>query len=127
MRFPSRGARFPNHCTKRLCSFQFFEVARPIVLEQARQRTVGENLAPGLAARAVVRLIVGVDDALNRRSADRTRLAESAMRCHLGPEGGHFLRKAGAYVLAQALGPVAERFLHSLVKPGDLVTAQALR
>src|SRR5512134_1696961 len=43
----------------------------PVVLEQARERPVREQLPPGLAARAVVARVLGVDDPLDRRPADR--------------------------------------------------------
>src|SRR6516225_8253946 len=46
--------------------FQLLQRAWPIVLEQPAQRTVGEQLAAGLAAWAVVRLVLGIDDPLNR-------------------------------------------------------------
>ena len=45
-------------------SHQFVDVLGPAVLEQPRQATIGEHLAAGLAARAIVGLVVGADDAL---------------------------------------------------------------
>src|SRR5256885_17132189 len=39
---------------------------RPVPMQQSRERPVGEQLAAGLAARAVVRLVLCVDDALDR-------------------------------------------------------------
>src|SRR5678810_509334 len=44
---------------------ELLETLRPVLLEQPRQRAVGEQAAFGLAGRAVVRLVVGVDDALH--------------------------------------------------------------
>src|SRR5690606_26591632 len=58
---------------------------RPVVLQQARQRPVGQETAPGLAGGAVVRLVVGVDDPLHRRSAPWARLAVLAVHRHVGP------------------------------------------
>ena len=52
--------------------------------------------AAGLAARAVVGLVLGVDDALHRRAADGARLAEAAVHRHLRPERGDLLREAVA-------------------------------
>jgi hypothetical protein len=39
----------------------------PVAVEQARERAVGKQAAAGLAARAVVGLVVGADDALHCR------------------------------------------------------------
>src|SRR5258708_25542772 len=49
-------------------------------LEQARERAVGEDLAAGLAARAVVGLVLGVHDALHRRAAHRAGFAKSSVQ-----------------------------------------------
>src|SRR6185369_13125563 len=56
----------------------FVDRPRPVVLEQARQRPVGEQAALGLAHRAVVALVRGVDDALHRRAAGGTGQLEAA-------------------------------------------------
>ena len=64
---------------------------RPVAVEQARQRAIGEQLAAGLAGRAVVGLVLGVADALHRRAADRARLAVLAVHRHLRAERGHLL------------------------------------
>src|SRR5262249_1022739 len=89
----SPSARF---CTSaiRPSLLHLLERARPIRLQQSRQRAVREQTAVGLAAGAVIGLVVGVDDALHRRAADRTRLAEAAMHGHLRTERGDLLRKA---------------------------------
>ena len=65
-------------------SLDVVDGARPVVLEQAGHRAVGQNAAARLAARAVVRLVVGVADPLDGRAADRTRLPEAAV--HPTPE-----------------------------------------
>jgi hypothetical protein len=64
---------------------------RPIGVEQPRERAIGEELAAGLAARAVVALVLGVDDVLHLRATRRAGLAELAVDGHLGPKGGHLL------------------------------------
>jgi hypothetical protein len=46
-----------RHCFKRL---------GPVCLQQAGERAVGEQLAAGLAGRAIVRLVLRVDDPLDR-------------------------------------------------------------
>src|SRR5262245_51952178 len=48
---------------------QFLDALRPVVLQQARQRPIGEQPSPGLTARAVVALVLGVDDALHGGAA----------------------------------------------------------
>src|SRR6185295_17768325 len=45
---------------------ELFERARPVFLEQPRQRAVGEQFPTGLAGRTVVHFIGGVADALHR-------------------------------------------------------------
>src|SRR4029078_9594433 len=57
--------------------------ARPVVLEQPRQRAIGQQAAAGLALRAVVALVVGVDNVLDQRTANRTRLLEAGVHPHL--------------------------------------------
>src|SRR5437762_2581683 len=66
--------------------FPFVNIARPIVLEQARQRPIGQDFAPCLAARAVVGFVVGVHDALHRRAAHgvRPKFAELAAAASAG-------------------------------------------
>src|ERR1700761_4890215 len=61
----------------------------PIVLEQTRERAIREQAPAGLAARAVVRLVVSVANALHQRPTDGARLAETAMHRHFGTKGGH--------------------------------------
>ena len=57
MRGPISGA---------LQRFQLFERARPILAQQPRQTPVGQQLAAGLAAQAVVGLIGRITNALHR-------------------------------------------------------------
>src|SRR5215510_5220840 len=89
--------------------FHFLERARPVGFQQPRQRSVGEQAAAGLAAGAVVRLILGMDDALDRGAARRTRPAEAAMHGHLRPEGRDLLREPVARLLPQAFDPFGQR------------------
>src|SRR5688572_32841435 len=87
---------------------ELLERARPVLLEQPRQRPIGEQLAAGLAHRAVVRLVLGVDDTLHRRPAHRARLAELAVHRHLGPERGDLVGEAVADLGAEPRGPLLE-------------------
>src|SRR5580698_11112472 len=73
---------------------ELIECARPVRTEQSRQAAIGEELAAGLATRTVVRLVVGVADALHRLLTARTGLAITPVHRHLGAKGGDFLREA---------------------------------
>ena len=93
--------------------------------EQGRQRAVSQRAAAGLAARAVVGLVVGVHDALHRRAAHRARLA---VACRARPSRGgtpspcrasHAARGFGA----QALGPLGE---HSRAAPCRRATSSGV-
>src|SRR5437868_2512032 len=63
----------------------------PVVLEQARQRAVGQQLAASLAARTIVGFILGVTDALNGCATYRAGLAIASMNRHACVKGGDFL------------------------------------
>src|SRR5262249_15172741 len=82
-------------------STQLIDRARPACLEQPRQSAVGEDHSAGLASCAVVRFVLGVDDALYGRATDRTGLAILAVHRHLGPERGNLGRKARAGLVAE--------------------------
>src|SRR4030095_14805999 len=107
--------------------FHFLESARPIGLEQHRERAVGEETAVGLAAGAVVRLVLGVYDALHRRAADRAGLAEAAMDGHLRPEGCDLLGQAVPGLLAQTLDPLGQCGARGREEALDLTIIQAPR
>src|SRR5713226_9847965 len=83
--------------------FELVDRARPARLEQARERAVGEDLAAGLAARAVVGLVLRVHDALHRRAAHRAGLAKSPVHRHALAKGGDLLREIRTRLPAQAL------------------------
>src|SRR6185503_3033748 len=77
----------------------------PILLQQPRKRPVRQEPSSGLAAGAVVGLVVGVADSLNRRSADRAGFSEAAMHRHSFPKCGDLLRKLVSGLLPQTLDP----------------------
>ena len=79
------------------------------------------SLPPGLTRRAVVGLVLGVDDALHRRAAHRARLAVAAVDRHVLAERGDLLGKAAVGLLAQPLDPLAA------APPGSPRTASRLR
>src|SRR5947209_9567354 len=100
----STGARRESRFTR----LELLDGARPILLEQARKRTVGEQPAARLAGRAIVRFVLGVDDALDGRAAHRTGLAVAAVNGHVLAERGYLLGEAALRVVTQALDPFLE-------------------
>ena len=107
--------------------FQLFRSARPVLAQQAAQRTVGQQLASGLAVRAVVGLIRRIADALDLRAASRTRLAIAAVDGHLIAECRNFLRKLCACLFAKVFSPLRQRLLCGLKEPLDFFGLHALR
>src|SRR5262249_18707171 len=105
---------------------ELFWRLRPILLQQHRERTIREQLAARLAARTVIRLVIGITNALYFASAHRTGLFEFPMHGHLGPERGYVLRKTVAGFPPQELDPVAECFLRGAVQPLDLLLRQCV-
>ena len=85
---------------------QLIEVARPIILQKSRKRAIGENATLGLTSRAVVGLVVGVANSLNRGRADRAGLTESSVHGHAGTERRDFLRKPIAGLGPKPLSPL---------------------
>ena len=106
-------------------ALELLERARPVLAQQPRQRAVGEQPSAGLARRAVVRLVRGVDDALHRRAAVGTRLAVAAVHRHPGAERGHLLGKAVAGLGAQPRDPRRQRRARRRVQPPRLVVGRA--
>src|SRR5262249_1786787 len=86
----SRASRPRSSCESLL---HFIEAAWPVFTQESRESPVGEKLPSGLAGRTVVRLVVGIPDALNRRSAHGTGLAIASMYSHAFPERRHLLWK----------------------------------
>ena len=73
--------------------FEFFEGAWPVGSEQAREASVGEHLACGLAAGAVVGFFVGVAYSQNGFAASWAGLAVASMDSHFWAEGSDFFRE----------------------------------
>src|SRR5436190_7066261 len=100
--------------------FQLVDRARKRFLQQARQRAVGEDPAAGLATRAVVGLILGVDDPLHRGAADRAGLAVPAVDRHLLVKRGDFRRESGSGPRIEPLGPFDKNFPGRVIELLDL-------
>src|SRR5579884_706332 len=107
--------------------FQFVEGAGPVCAEQAGEAAVGEDAAAGLATSAVVRLIVGVADALHLLATAWTGLAVAAMDGHTFAEGGYLLRELPACLRAQAIDPETQRAARGLEQPVPFFCFEFLR
>ncbi len=79
---------------------------RPICLKQSRQTSVREQFSARLALRAVIGFVPRVDDALDRRTANRTGFAVLAMDRHVVAEGSDTLGNIFAGVFVQPLDPL---------------------
>src|SRR5262249_18759461 len=71
------------------------------------------------AAGAIVRLVLGIDDALDRRAAFRTGLAVAAGDGHFRAEGSHLFRESITHVSPQPLRRFHERHPCCLEETGD--------
>jgi len=57
--------------------FEFFERPRPVRPEQTREAPVGEHLAASLAARAIIRFLVGVTNPQDFVATSWARFSEA--------------------------------------------------
>src|SRR5688572_31109982 len=74
----SKGGRNDRNRVADL-GFQLLDRAGPVVAQQSRQGPVGKDAAPGLAARAVVHLVLRESHALDGGAAVGAGLAEAAV------------------------------------------------
>ncbi len=84
---------------------QLVEGAGPVCAEEAGQASVCEDLSAGLALGAVVRLVVGVADALYGLAAGWARLSETAVDGHVAAEGGDFFGEVAASFGVETVDP----------------------
>src|SRR5262245_884044 len=120
----------PRGCggaSRRPALLELLERARPVVPQETRQRTVREHPPPCLAARAVVGLVLRVDDALDGRATGRARLSIATVDGHAVAECGHALREAAGRLSSKAVDPVGQRGPHRLEETGGLVGGQPAR
>src|SRR4051794_1881063 len=68
----------------RRASLDIFDSPRPVLSQEARQGTIRQEPAFGLAARAVVGFVARITDPLHFCAARDTRLAVSAVDRHVG-------------------------------------------
>src|SRR5688572_27786496 len=98
LRDSRRGANAPRGaplwCTStanRVLFLPGFHGFWPVAAQQAAQGAVGQHLAVGLAARAVVDLVLGVADALHQSLAGRAGLQVATVHGHIGAKRGDLL------------------------------------
>src|SRR5688500_3691415 len=84
---PARGRLWRLRLAGLLHLLELFEGGGPVVVEEAREAAVGQQLAPGLALAAVVGLVLAAADALHGRATYRARLPELAVHRHLLVKG----------------------------------------
>jgi hypothetical protein len=72
-------------------------------VQQPRQRPIREKLAARLAARAVVRFVLGVNDVLHRRAAAGDVLISNTVRDLVAGSGIEFASRGQAF-LGERLG-----------------------
>src|SRR5690606_15323177 len=101
---------------------QLVQRPRPVSLEDAGKGAIRQQLTVRLAARAVIGLVLGIDDPLHRRAARRTGQVVAAVDGHAWPEGRHLLRQIVARLTLESLAPFGqdlprrpEKTLHLLV------------
>ena len=97
-----------------------------LLLSRRDSARSARTLAAGLAARAVVGLVVGVDDALHRRAAVGAGQAEAAVHRHRRMERRH-LRRPVAGLARQPRRPLGERRLGRGEAAASIVAASSDR
>src|SRR5262249_4570188 len=125
---PSGFARWGEE-TGLLVDLDVVDRARVGVVQDARQRAIGEASAFGLADGAVVGLVVGVADALHRLAAHRTRLAVAAVHREARSERGDVARprEAAGELRAQPVEPRGQRRAGRTVEAADLLVVELAR
>src|SRR5208282_847289 len=122
----------PRHCDSvrfksLLEGFEFVKRTRPVLVQQAGKRAIGEQAAASLAGRTIVGLVAGIADALDLGPAARARLAIATVNCHAGTKRSNLLRKCAGGFGAQAIGPFEQRRTRGAVESFDLLDTQLLR
>ena len=101
---PPRGRR-PRRAQRRVL-LELLNRARPVLLEEPRERSVGQDLPARLAARAVVDLVLRAHDPLHARAAHRARLPVPAVHRHPLAEGGDALGEAARRLAPEPIRPL---------------------
>src|SRR5262245_16251175 len=117
----SPGILSPARSRAGLALLQLLQRLGPVAPKELREGAVGEELAAGLALRAVVRFVVGVDDPLHRRPAVGARLPVTAMDRHPFAEGRDLLREGAPGVGDEPVAPLLQRLARGAVEAPDLL------
>src|SRR5918993_184425 len=96
----------------------------PILFQQPRHGAICKQSSTRLTPRAVIRLVVGVADPLDRCTAYGTRKLVPSMNCHAFAKGGQLLGKLLPLFLPQLGNPVLERRSRGMVQALDLLIAE---
>src|SRR5579872_1485221 len=102
----NRTFRGRSRCYASSVLLEVVDRFRPVVLQEPRERPVGEELPAGLAPRAVVALVFRIDDPLHRRAANGAGQLEAPVHGHGRMERGHLRRKSTAGFGAELVGPL---------------------
>src|SRR5436305_550743 len=106
--------------------FEFFEGARPILAQQTAQGTVGEQLASSLALGAVVGFIGRITNALDLRSASRTRFPILAVDGHGLVKRRDLFRELITRLGTEKFCPLVQGAANSFEQAACFFMAQAL-
>src|SRR5262245_34960062 len=106
--FSGSGSIPRSQLTVGLPALELFERAGPVFTEQTRQCAIGEETAARLAPGTVIGFVGRVPDALDRRAAHRTRLAEAAVRGHALAKRRDLRRKRIARGVDESIAPRRE-------------------
>ena len=99
---------------------------RPVLAQEARKRTVGEQLPASLACGTIVRFVRRVADALNFRAAALAGLFVPTVHSHAFAKCGYLFRKVVTGLIAQSLNPMNETIARRFVETGEFFTAKVL-
>src|SRR5580765_829336 len=110
-----------------LAALQLLQRFRPVLAEEPRHRPIGQEPPAGLTPRAVVRLVLGVDDALDGGAADGAGLAETAVDGHAFSPRGYLLRELACRFGRQAVAPADQGVAHRRMESRDLGVVEVAR
>src|SRR4029453_3109389 len=91
-----------------LSPFELVECFRPVVLQELRERAVGQEPAPCLTRGTIVDFVLAVHDALNGLTAARARLPEAAGHSHPFAERSDLLGKIFTRLILKTRRPFGE-------------------
>src|SRR5579871_5285737 len=123
----SRGCCREYESSTSLQSFQLIERARPVRTQQARQTSVRQHLASGLAAGAIVGFFIGVPNPQNLFAAPRTRQPVASVHGHVFAERGDLLRKTLLRLCAQLVDPAPQSLPRRIEQPLPLLVSKFVR